>query len=110
MTAPLRHVHAMPLDDRRGHRTPQTLLLIDERDALLTEAARFYPGASDREIARLLRTALLRYQRGAWRRERTEALCPPRNAGKLTAVLWMILKVRDAIPSERLVRAVLSRS
>jgi hypothetical protein len=44
---PLRH----PLvPDGRGHRTPQTLLLLDERDKLLIEAARFYPGASDGEV------------------------------------------------------------
>jgi hypothetical protein len=62
---PLRH----PLvPDGRGHRTPQTLLLLDERDKLLIEAARFYPGASDREVGRLLRIALLRYQNGRWRR------------------------------------------
>lgn len=42
MTAPVRH----PLSpDGRGHRSPQTLLLIDERNKLLVEAARFYPGA-----------------------------------------------------------------
>ena len=40
--------------------TPQTLLLIDERDALLIKAARFFgAGLSDRELARQLRSALL---------------------------------------------------
>ena len=66
------------------------------------------PGLSDRECARRLRTALLRYREGAWRRTRSEALCPPHHAGKLTAVLWMVLKVADRVPSERLIRAVLA--
>jgi hypothetical protein len=93
----------------RGHRTPQTLLLIDERDALLrTAAARFCIGMSDREAARYLRTALLRYQTGAWRRERVETTCPPRHAGKLTAVLWTILKTRDHVPSSATIRRALA--
>ena len=47
--SPLRHPL---LRVGRGQRSPQTLLMIRERDALLREAARFYPGASDREAAR----------------------------------------------------------
>jgi hypothetical protein len=54
--------------------------------------------------------ALLRYQTGRWQRERTEALCPPQHAGRLDALLWAILKVRDAVPSERLIRMELSRA
>ena len=96
--------------DNRGKRTPRTLLAIDERDRYLIEAARHFSGASDREIARRLRIALLRYREGAWRRTRGEAICPPRHAGRLEATLWSILKVRDHVPSERLIRAVLSRS
>jgi hypothetical protein len=99
---------AVPVDGR-GRRTPQTLLLLDEREAYLIEAARHFPG-SDREAARLIRTALLRYQTGRWRRDRREATCPVQHRGKLTAVLWCLLKVRDAIPSERTIRLVLSRA
>jgi len=33
--------------DGRGRRTPQTLLLIDERDKLLIEAAHFFPGTKN---------------------------------------------------------------
>jgi hypothetical protein len=109
---PLRHsafADAAPLDGR-GHRTPATLLVLDERDKFLVEAARFYPGTSDREIARQLRSALSRYREGRWRRDRSEALCPVRHAGTITAVLWMILKVRDHVPSERLIRMVLARA
>ena len=70
------------------------MLAIDERDRLLIEAARFYPGASDREIARLLRGALSRYRGGRWRRDRAEALCPVQHRGKLMQTLWCLLKVR----------------
>jgi hypothetical protein len=93
-----------------GQRSPSTLLRIDERDALLRQAARFYPGCSDREVARRLRVALLTYQTGRWRRTRADLTCPKEHAGKLAGVLWAILKVRDFVPSERLIRAVLSRA
>jgi len=33
-----------------------------------------------------------------------------RHAGRLDAVLWMLLKVRQAIPSERLIQLELSRA
>jgi hypothetical protein len=92
----------------RGKRTPATLLTLDEPDRFLIEAARHFPGASDRDIARRLRIALLRYREGAWRRTRVEALCPPRHAGRLDGVLWCLLKVADRVPSERLIRAVLA--
>jgi hypothetical protein len=98
----------LPLD-RRGKRTPRVLLELDERNAYLVEAARHFPGASDREVARRLRIALLRYREGAWRRDRSEALCPERHRGKLAAVLWCVLRVADRVPSERLIRLVLSR-
>ena len=89
----------------RGRRTPQTLLLLDERNALLIEAARhFCVGMSDRQAAAFLRVALLRYQTGAWRRDRSEALCPPRHAGKLNGTLWALLKVADRVPSEMTIR------
>jgi hypothetical protein len=96
-------------DFGRGKRTPKTLLLIDERDALLREATRrFCIGMKDREAARYLRAALLRYQTGAWRRERVETTCPARHASKLTALLWMVLKVRDHVPSEMTIRRALA--
>jgi hypothetical protein len=101
--------NAAPLDGR-GHRTRQTLLLISERNKLLAEAARFFPGAFDREIARQLRTALLRYQTGAWRRTRVETTCPTRHLGRLDALLWQLLRIRDATLSERTIRAVLGRT
>jgi hypothetical protein len=93
----------------RGRRSPQTLLLIDERDRYLREAARHFEGLSDREAARRIRTALMRFREGAWRRLRTEALCPESLKGRLEGVLWCVLKVRDYVPSERLIRAALGR-
>ena len=102
---------AVPLD-RRGHRSAATLDAINLRNELLLEAARrFFAGASDREAARQLRAALSRYREGRWRRDRSEATCPPRHLGRLDEMLWMILKVRDHVPpSERLIRLVLSRT
>jgi hypothetical protein len=89
-----------------GQRSPQTLLLIDERDALLREAALFHPG-SQRETARRLRLALSIYRDGRWRRDRSEATCPPQHAGKLRAVCWMILKTHDHVPSVATIRRAL---
>jgi hypothetical protein len=97
---------AAPLDGR-GHRTPQTQLLIDERDKLLIKAAQFFPGCSDREIARQLHAALSTYRNGRWRRDRAEYTCPPQHRGKLVEVLWMILRTRDHVPSEMTIRRAL---
>lgn len=93
-----------------GCRTPQTLLLIDERDRYLIEAAAHFQGLSHREVARRLRTALLRYRDGRWRRDRSELTCPPQHAGKLTAVLWALLKTRDHVPSDMTIRRALGYS
>jgi hypothetical protein len=113
MMKPITHAeltHAVPVDGR-AHRSPQTMLFIDERDHYLREAAnRFCIGMSDRAAATLLRIKLARYREGAWRRDRSEALCPARHRGSITEFCWMVLKVRDAVPSERLIRATLSRS
>ena len=87
----------------RGRRTPSTLLMIDERDALLVEAARFYPGLSQREIARRLRSRLLIYRNGRWRRSCAE-LKAPHPPEKIDAVLWAILRVKDYVPSEMTIR------
>ena len=86
------------------------MLALDERDALLVEARRFFPAASDREVAHRIRIAMLRYQTTGWQCEQTEARCPPRLAGRLDALSWAILKINDFVPSERLIRAVLARS
>ena len=96
--------------DGRGRRTPQTMLLIDKRDALLIEIARrFYPGLSHRETAHRLRQRWLIYRSGPWRRTWTELRCP-HDPERLDALLWCLLRIRDAVPSERLIRYVLSRA
>jgi hypothetical protein len=93
-----------------GHRTPATLLAIDERNALLAEIARrFYPGLSHREIAHRLRSRLLIYRNGPWRRTCTE-LRSPHPPEKIETLLWQLLRVRDAIPGERTMRAALART
>jgi hypothetical protein len=98
-----------PLVPDRSHgRTPRVQLIIDERNRYLRGAARFYPGASDREVARRLRIALATYQAGRFRRDRSDLTCPVQHKGKLTAILWMILKVRDAVPSEITIRRALA--
>jgi hypothetical protein len=90
-----------------GQRSPATKLAIDERTALLREAARRFPGSSQREAARLIRTALQRYRDGRWQRDRADLTCPAQHRDKLTATLWMLLRVRDSLPSEATVRRAL---
>ena len=46
----------------------------------------------------------MRYREGSWRRDASENLCPVRHRGTITELLWSILKVRDAIPGDRLVQ------
>jgi hypothetical protein len=53
---------------------------------------------------------LMRYRDGRWRRDRSELTCPVQHHGKLVQTMWRVLKVRDAIPSDRTIRAVLARS
>jgi hypothetical protein len=64
---------------------------------------------SDRAAARYIHVTLDRYRAGRFRRDRNEALCPPRLAGRIDALMWTVLKVRDRLVSERLIRAVLAR-
>jgi hypothetical protein len=90
----------------RGQRSPATLLMLDERDALLRRAATFFPGLSDRETARQIHDALAVYQGGSWRRECVQTTCPAQHRGKLKEVFWMLLKVRDHVPSTMSIRRV----
>lgn len=108
---PLRHAtleDAEPLTGP-GRRSIETLLALSERDRLLREmVARFFPDLSQREAARQVRTRLLRFSTGAWRRERACPFCPARHAGTLSELLWRLLRARDAIPSEATVRRALA--
>ena len=92
---PVRHASladAVPVDGRG--RTPVRLAL-NERDALLRATAdRFFPGTSQREAARLIRTVLHRYASCAWRRTRADVTCR-HPAEKIDAAAWAILRARD---------------
>jgi hypothetical protein len=99
---------AVQIDGQSHSRTPQTQLLLDERTKLLIEAAKFYPGASEREVARQLCAALSRYRGGRWQRDRSEATCPVQHQGKLVALLWMILKTADRLVSKTTIRRALA--
>jgi hypothetical protein len=101
---------AVPID-RRGHRSYEFDLRLIERDKYLREAAaRFCAGMSDRQAAAMLRTKLMRYREGGWRRDASETTPPTRLAGRIEAYCWRILKSRDAIPGDRTVRDALARS
>ncbi len=101
---------AAPIEARGHGRTRAVELLISERNTLIRDAARFYPGCRDREVARQLLIALARFRNGRWLRDRSKMTCPPQHRGKLVQVLWLILKTIDAIPSDRTVRAALAQS
>ena len=49
-----------------------------------------------------------RYHGGPWRRDRLEVRCPDRHRGTITELLWKVLKVRDAVPGDRTIRAALA--
>jgi hypothetical protein len=98
---------AAPME-RRGRRTNETLLRLDERDALLVAIARrFYGGLSRRETAHMLRRSWLLYQQGRWRRTSSE-LKPPHDAETLDAALWHLLWIKDYVPSEMTIRRALA--
>jgi hypothetical protein len=100
----LRWTIAYEVPERRGHRRPETLAALDERDRLLSEcASRFMPGDSARAAAHRMHDALVRYQCGPWRRERTSSGMPAHRHGP-GAYYWRLLKVRDYVPSERVIR------
>jgi hypothetical protein len=103
--------HAAAIDGSSHGRTPAVLLVLDERNALIRAAARFYPGDSDREIARRLHRALAIYRSSRWqRRDCIEATCPAQHRGKLMQAMWLILKTRDYVPSEMTIRRALGYS
>jgi hypothetical protein len=94
---------AVPVDSR-GKRSNETLLRLDERDALLVEIARrFYPGVSHRETAHRLRRSWLLYRQGPWRRTSCLERCP-HDPERLDAALWCLLKIKDYVPSEMTIR------
>jgi hypothetical protein len=103
-------MHVRVPDGRSHGRTPAVQLLIDERNHLLRSAARFYPGASDREVARRLRDALALYLNGRFRRDRVLATCPAQHKGKLTETLFLLLRTHEHVPSVATIRRILGGS
>jgi len=92
-----------------GRRTPMTQLLLDERKKYLIEAAKFFPGCTDREIARRLHIALSTYRGGRFRRDRNDT-CPIQYRGTLREQLYLLLRVCDRVPSEMTIRRSLGYS
>ncbi|MGY4294230.1 hypothetical protein ACVWXN_002325 [Bradyrhizobium sp. i1.4.4] len=97
----------------RGHPTPAEMLSRDERDRYLIAAAdKYCARLSDNAAAELLVAKLSLYRVTAWQRDRDcdEVLCPLRHRNTIREFFWMILKARDRLPGERLVREVLRAS
>jgi hypothetical protein len=61
---------------------------------------------SDRAAVAMLHTKLARYRETAWRRDQPTATCPAQQ-GQVEQVMWMILKVRDRVPSEMTIHRAL---
>jgi hypothetical protein len=92
----------------RGRRLPATMATIYIRNALLVEMAKlFHRGASNHAAAAAIRKRLALYRAGAWRRHCAEETLPAALVGKIEELLWFVLKQRDAVPSERTIRAAL---
>jgi hypothetical protein len=108
---PVRTIEVMRAEpvDARGRRPPADVLARAIRDHLLrTAAERFCAGMKHRPGATFLRTKLILYRQGSWQRDRIEPKCPDRHRDTLRELLWTILMVRDAVPSDRLIRAALA--
>lgn len=101
---------ALGLKRSPGQRTWRTCAVLAERDRLLRVAAARLAGLSITEQAMALHTELSRYHATAWQRERTYECCPERHAGKITELLWNILKVHDHLLAARSIRLVLAKS
>jgi hypothetical protein len=98
--------HATPVDGR-GQRTEQTRRILDARNALLVQiACRFYPGVTIRQTANRLRSRLLIYRNGRWRRT-SSAEQSPHDADSLDDALWCLLRIRDHVPSTMTIRRAL---
>ena len=100
--------HFAPVE-LRGRRSPADVLGRAIRDHLVRLAAsRYCGGMSDRQAASYLRSRLLRYAEGAWRRDRICEACPDRHRGTINELLWQVLMIRDAIPGDRTIRTALA--
>ena len=103
---PSNFADAVPVDNR-GRRTP--LCWSRSRALLLFESAAFYWRHADREIARLLRVAYrgIALDAGA---ATARSDVPGAAQGQVGANAVDVSESHDAIPSERTIRASVSRS
>jgi hypothetical protein len=86
---------------RRNHATVYATLTI--RRLASVAVREFYPGQSKCWQAERLRSDLLRYQAGAFRRS-TGPACADRHRGKIEEVCHRILRLRDRVPAARTIR------
>lgn len=94
-----------------GQRSAQTTAILAERDHhLRAAAAEFYPGLPPAHQARELHARWTHYRASGWHHERALDAAPLFRAGTLQARLWAVLRLRDFVPSERTLRAVLATS
>ena len=106
---PLRHGELANSVELRGRRPPADVLRRSIRDYLLRLARdHYFAGVSDRQAAEMIRTKLMRYAAGAWRRDRFEDRCPDRHRGRIEATMWELLRVRDHVPSDKTIRNALA--
>lgn len=85
-----------------GKRKAETVWKVETKYRLLRMAARcHFAGLSEREAAAAIAAKIDQYRnRGGWRRDRLEAVCPARHRGKIEEILYALLKVQDAEPSK----------
>lgn len=90
--------------EKRGKRHPSTVYATLTVRRLASVAVReFYPQMSKCQQAERLRSAMLRYQAGAFRRA-TGPACEDRHRGKIEEVCHRMLRLRDRVPSARTIR------
>lgn len=97
--------------DRRGKRLPSTRTDLMLRDAFIADAVlAFFPALSATSAARELSRRMSLYHGGAWRRHRAEAQLPARLVGRPEELFWHIFRLRDAVPSQRVIRRAIDRA
>jgi hypothetical protein len=90
-----------------GRRNPETEALILRRDALIREAAQFYPCGSDRERAKALAQDWSVYAGNRWKNDRHEERCPAHYRGRKEAAFYKLAALNLQQRGEELIRKVL---
>ena len=105
----MRHERAIAASDAHDERMAVSGLARAARDdALRAAASEFCREMSDRAASEFLRTRLLRYRSGSFRRDYLCDSPPDRLKGRLEVHLWAALMARPVVPSSRTIRRVLS--